>query len=72
MNIDEIKRNAPEGSTHYRYDLFSNLRYLKIDKTGGHLWCDYDSGDNRWRKVDYIDLESLDFYMEIDEVKPLN
>ena len=72
MTSEEIKRNAPDGSTHYRYDAFDNLIYLKINDDGGHLWCDYDCDENRWRKISYVDLDSLDFYMKIDEITPLN
>lgn len=71
MTIEEIRKGAPLGTTHYRYDAFDNLRYLKINADGGHLWCDYDSDENRWREISYINLDNLDFYIKIDEIKPL-
>lgn len=44
MGIEEIKRNAPEGSTHYATDgiLFT---YLRRGKKG---WCFYSKIRNNW------------------------
>lgn len=69
MNIEEIRKNAPLGATHYKFDTFNCLRYLKITKDQSFMWCDYDSGENRWRKISYHNFENLDLDIEL---KPLH
>ncbi|WFD61232.1 primase [Acinetobacter phage XC1] len=55
MNIDEIKRNAPEGATHYRE---YTGQYLKKIGTYWYLWR-----LNRWDSVPFpylVNLKALD------------
>lgn len=41
MNIDEIKRNAPDGATHYMSNRYTGITYLKIGDniTGNYFDC---------------------------------
>lgn len=43
MNIDEIKKNAPSGATHYDSN---ELDYLKLDNGKWFWWC-----DEKWNKA---------------------
>lgn len=43
MNIDEIKRNAPEGATHYHKNIFG-VKYYKR-QNNDQLFSRYVEGD---------------------------
>lgn len=63
MNIDEIKRNAPEGCTHYRF-LYGEVQYLK--KLSYHdSWYIWFELRNEWMPT---------FWSKVkvgDDIKPL-
>lgn len=51
MNIEEIKNNAPEGATHYKYTMKGNIRYFTKD--WNNLWGIYQDWKYPigWKKV---------------------
>lgn len=55
MNIDEIKRNAPDGATHYRV-LNGKLEYLKkiTYRDDWYIWWDSHNGwmTTLWKRVE--------------------
>ena len=62
MNIDEIKRNAPEGATHYEECVDGYTCYYLNDE--GHWLAADDNGD-------WWNLFSGDFRYYEENCKPL-
>lgn len=52
MNIDEIKRNAPDGATHYDID-DGEVFYWKISGNGFLFWNDWFK---KWYSEDHSNL----------------
>lgn len=65
MTKDEIKRNAPEGATHYIMQGSMVLYYLKFDGSMWRVWFSYDSMSG-WGYADQKTIQN-----NIHELKPL-
>ena len=62
MNIDEIKRNAPDGATHYQ--TIPVLSYLKIDDSWSYTWFSH------LKKPDWVKFFPV-CVLDYTNIKPL-
>ncbi|QYC51404.1 hypothetical protein [Acinetobacter phage BUCT628] len=61
MNIDEIKRNAPEGANYYK-TVGTKVKYFSVRTRHVYEFICIDKWANNWdwvRLVDYNDTDNL-------------
>lgn len=63
MTLDQIKKNAPSGATHYRNaDYSHNIEYYKLDGDFLCVWY-FFSYDGDWYRSKHV--------TSVDQLRPL-